>query len=929
MSRRHRRRSRRSFLAFSLSPVSLLCPPFSSIAATRLVDQHRRNPRTRVGSSTFLTRHPYRPFIWSPRRGVPSFSTSLSRITRSNPSEHPQHSQLDSSGCPVDDQGKRLFEVNRGRPNWSAPTNQISRFTSRSVALPQINLPSNPGPIRTKVEIDSSDNDKDSVEKLVSPTSSPSSESSIALSTPQPTPSNPSLANSPIPPSTPTPSPTLTPPLPSSFSMTSRHLPFRNENSAPRWNGKPENLDRFFSDVKHVCDICIQSATDKNFVEQFFNYLDNDQFLTLEHLRPSSGTTVTWAQFKSNIWSLYPEFRQDRRYTTAMVEELVTNFSRIENPTLENWGEFNRQFGKMTGKLIATRHLSDSDKPRYLQRALHQTLWAAVLSRLQSVHPNHDPWLPFTYDEICAEILWVARWNSGAASNGYLTLPVPQPILPPPPNTTINRLPPAPTHSAILPPPNATHPTISDPSIQFLPYRPPPLLTAPPISPTTQSAIKTEPTDQAFTTDEVSRIRQLLNTRQEPRTDQQFRGCLFCGDLGHFIRECPLSIEYINTGKCRRGQWGQLTFADGSPIPNGTGTLQEKVDRQIGSVITGFCGLAEGPGFESFHTPVIAYDDTPTEDWDPEVFTSWVQNKVEKEGISEVLATLRSGKVTDKPKGKEREKLVRFDTSTSGPSSRSPRPSPTTSIAPTSQTDYPPSNEPAYRYQSSIGSRFDPSKMADQLLNAPVTVTIGEMLAASPDLQRSISDQLRRKRVPLDGSRTSSTFAALETSDAASFQGTGHVLGHDGFPISREALALRVVRPNWENSRCVFDCILDSGSQINVIRKDVCDALGLAVLPGERVTMESADGRKSETLGQVHNAVMCFNGIRLPVKAQVMKNAPYQILLGQPFFALTSLRAQHYLNGDVEVRITDPTSDKELIIPTFSRGNSHPPIQGF
>ena len=74
---------------------------------------------------------------------------------------------------------------------------------------------------------------------------------------------------------------------------------------------------------------------------------------------------------------------------------------------------------------------------------------------------------------------------------------------------------------------------------------------------------------------------------------------------------------------------------------------------------------------------------------------------------------------------------------------------------------------------------------------------------------------------------------------------------------------------------------------------------------------------------------MSFEGIWLPVKAQVLKNAPYQILLGQPFFALTSLHAQHYPNGSVEVRITDPRTNKELIVPTFPRGRSRPAIQGF
>lgn len=218
--------------------------------------------------------------------------------------------------------------------------------------------------------------------------------------------------------------------------------------------------------------------------------------------------------------------------------------------------------------------------------------------------------------------------------------------------------------------------------------------------------------------------------------------------------------------------------------------------------------------------------------------------------------------------------------------------------------------------------------MASQILGSPITVTVGDLLTVSPDLQKSVGEQLRRKRVPLDGSKAP-TFATLETSDPVLFQDSGHIPGDDAYPILHDAPAPRVVRPRWELSDRVFDCVLGSGSQINMIRKDVCDALGSSVLPGERVAMESADGRKSETSGQAHKEIMCFDGIRLPITAQVMMNASYQILLGQPFLALTSLRAQHYPSGGVEVKITDPRSYKALIIPTFPRGRSRPAVQDF
>ena len=157
----------------------------------------------------------------------------------------------------------------------------------------------------------------------------------------------------------------------------------------------------------------------------------------------------------------------------------------------------------------------------------------------------------------------------------------------------------------------------------------------------------------------------------------------------------------------------QLVLGDGSYIPSGAGTLQERIDRHGGSVVAGFCGITDRD-FESFHTLLSPDDDSaPAEDWDPEVFTSWIQGMVEREGVAEVLVTLRSGKAADKPKGKEREKVVRFDTSASGSSSSrtsalASRTSPGNSMSqPDPQIPASPSNEPAFRYQSSIGARFD------------------------------------------------------------------------------------------------------------------------------------------------------------------------------------------------------------------------------
>lgn len=81
---------------------------------------------------------------------------------------------------------------------------------------------------------------------------------------------------------------------------------------------------------------------------------------------------------------------------------------------------------------------------------------------------------------------------------------------------------------------------------------------------------------------------------------------------------------------------------------------------------------------------------------------------------------------------------------------------------------------------------------------------------------------------------------------------------------------------------------MDQGAQIITIRCDLWEALGVPVQPDLATTLEAANKSKEDTLGVVENARLKVRGMEFHLQIHVVGDAPFDILLGQPFFALVS-----------------------------------------
>ena len=68
-----------------------------------------------------------------------------------------------------------------------------------------------------------------------------------------------------------------------------------------------------------------------------------------------------------------------------------------------------------------------------------------------------------------------------------------------------------------------------------------------------------------------------------------------------------------------------------------------------------------------------------------------------------------------------------------------------------------------------------------------------------------------------------------------------------------------------------------------------------------------------------------IGGYNFYLQVQVVKNAPYEMLLGQPFHTFTNATHHHFTNGDSHLTLINLNMHAIITIPT----QAHKPSDGF
>ena len=113
----------------------------------------------------------------------------------------------------------------------------------------------------------------------------------------------------------------------------------------------------------------------------------------------------------------------------------------------------------------------------------------------------------------------------------------------------------------------------------------------------------------------------------------------------------------------------------------------------------------------------------------------------------------------------------------------------------------------------------------------------------------------------------------------------------------------------------VIDTIIDTGATICCISDKVWKMLGSALLKKRSTVMRDANGNAAPTLGAMTDVPVIIGGITFYLTFHVCQDAPFDCILGTPFCAVSSMQLLFRPSAEMVVELTDPNSDKTVLIP--------------
>jgi hypothetical protein len=137
--------------------------------------------------------------------------------------------------------------------------------------------------------------------------------------------------------------------------------------------------------------------------------------------------------------------------------------------------------------------------------------------------------------------------------------------------------------------------------------------------------------------------------------------------------------------------------------------------------------------------------------------------------------------------------------------------------------------------------------------------------------------------------------------------------------VAEESQGLRAVYP-LINSVGEVESLLDGGSQIVSMAKDVAVDLKITWDPDITVHMESANRTLKQTLGLAKNVPFLFGHITIYLQVHVMEEPAYKVLLGRPFDAVTESLVKNEKDGSQSLTLTDPNTGERCVMYTHERG---------
>ena len=121
-----------------------------------------------------------------------------------------------------------------------------------------------------------------------------------------------------------------------------------------------------------------------------------------------------------------------------------------------------------------------------------------------------------------------------------------------------------------------------------------------------------------------------------------------------------------------------------------------------------------------------------------------------------------------------------------------------------------------------------------------------------------------------------------------------------------------------------MESLLDGGSQIVSMDKEIAIDLDVTWDPDIIVHMQSANRALEPTLGLARNVPFIFGYITVYLQVHIINKPAYKVLLGRLFDVITESVIKNTKDGNQSLTLTDPNLGERCVMHTHERGK--PPV---
>ena len=745
---------------------------------------------------------------------------------------------------------------------------------------------------------------------------------------------------------------------------TPARLPFRGAHGAPSFDGTPTHLNRFFSDLDLTYAALGLTPTDQERVTQAIYYLDADTAFLWETLSPP-GAAWTWDTFKTAVRELYPGSDSTARlYSVTDLERVVQEWAARGIFTRGELGDYFRSFTLISRHLLSNGRIDQNTLNRLYVQGFGNTTRRRIEHRLSIVDVNHHPDDPYSMTSVqdAAQFLLSA------------TSPTPPPASGPAPATfsvpetqvkketfDLSNL------ASILTNMQSQISTLTQAVAGGQRNRPG----------NAGNSNQSGPATCAMCKKPDCRVRSCNLTEELIRKGKAIwnsQGRIALPDGSQIPWDIPGNGLFEKIERWHQQNPGRLAqtvptvstnvylASTNSPVVTAFNAQpsayiteladedeeDEQADEQI-SILQSMLAneIAKKndrnrnrnspPGFKNLPRPVVEIPAAPKHA--PKTTTP---PAVPGGSTSPSAATgpILPAKdrapapvpVPQKPTPPAPAAAPRPPSNPSVPAQTThvpPGPSSSTSLPaaqdppsppkdPRNVTTPPPANmrpppkDQLYQFQAPAESAVLLKDVVERALDSPFPISHRELLAVAPDIRKQLRDMTTVKRVPVVLNDAADPVPAAEVLFTHAIVDDKKVL------VADHAAPLRVITGTLMG-KVEAEILLDSGSSIVAIKRSVWEELQTPIRSDLILHMESSHCTVESTCGLLQNFPITLGPCTFYLQVQVSENLPCDVLLGRPFFMLTSAVTQDFPDGRQELVLSDPNTGSEIRLATTER----------